>query len=101
MLTFGRLARDTRTPLSVTRCCVPAQPALPYGTKGTTLPAVSAVVLARPSPRCQLPAGTPARAPTHSVQRKLTDEAALPNAGVPCLLQCAALRATVRLSQTC
>jgi hypothetical protein len=65
------------------------------------LPSAAAVVLARLPPRRHLRAGPPARADLHSVQRKLSDEAALPNARVPCLLQCAALCATARLSQKC
>jgi hypothetical protein len=48
-----------------------------------------------------LPAGTPARADHHSVQRKLFDATALPSARVPCLLQCAALCITARVPQKC
>jgi len=69
--------RDACAPLSVNRCCVPAQPALPYRANGP-LPTAAAVVRARPSPRCHLRAGMPARADPDSVQRQLADEAAPP-----------------------
>jgi hypothetical protein len=61
----------------------------------------AAVVLARLPPRRHLRAGPPARADLHSVQRKLSDDAALPNARVYVRTLSAALCATARLSQKC
>jgi hypothetical protein len=75
----------------------PRYPTAPTG----LLPSAAAVVLARLPLRCHLRAGPPARVDPHSVQRKLSDAAAPPIARLPCLLQCAALCATARLSQKC
>jgi hypothetical protein len=73
--------------------------------RGPTVPTgpLAAIVLARPPPRCRLSAGMPAGADPLSGHRQLSDEAVLLNARVPsgCLLHCAALCATARLSQKC